>query len=68
MMTKGRVLSVGYAHGIYDCVIIQYQTKECVAFAAVAEQLSVKEGDLVWILHDDKLFYKGFSAVAVLLA
>lgn len=68
MMSKEKVLSVGYAKGTYNCITIGYQKDDYLTFAAVSENLSVKVGDLVWVLHNSRLDYKGFNSVAVLLA
>ena len=68
MMTKEKVISVGYSGHPHNCITIRYQKGESLAYVAVTEQLSVKEGDLVWVLHNDRLDYKGFNSVAVLLA
>ena len=68
MMSKARVEHVGYSE-LNKCLIINYEREPgFLAYAAVAEKLCPKEGDIVWILQNDKLNYKGFGAVAVLLA
>ena len=67
MMSMEKVLSVEYSGYPHNCIVIRYQQEEGdIAFAAVAENLSVKEGDLVWVLHNDRLDYKCYGAVAVL--
>ncbi|MBR6505101.1 MAG: hypothetical protein IKT41_05300 [Clostridia bacterium] len=68
MMKKVTVLKVGYSN-FHKCVTIRYEGENGYKpYAAVAEKLSVKVGDKVWILKNDRLIYKGFSAVAVLQA
>lgn len=68
MMNKVRVEKVGFS-SFNNCVIITYEKEPGFsATAAVAERLSVKESDTVWLLSNDRLTYKGFHAVAVLLA
>lgn len=68
MMKEVMVTKVGYS-SIQNCVTIEYEKKPgVIKKAAVAEQLSLKVGDKVWVLKNDKLDYKGFNAVAVLLA
>ncbi len=69
MMSKAKVESVGYSH-LHNCVVIKYYTKgdDMQRVAAVAKMLSVKVGDTVWVLQNDELSYKGFNAVAVLIA
>ena len=61
-------MNVGYSF-FNDCVTVIYEKKPGFsAYAAVAENLSVKEGDTVWVLQNDNLNYKGYHAVAVLQA
>jgi len=68
MMKKVTVLKVGYSK-FHKCVTITYEKENGFeAYAACAERLSVKIGDKVWLLSNDQLTYKGFSAVAVLQA
>ena len=68
MMNQVKVKKVGYSSS-GNCIMIEYEKEPGFdAYAAVAEKLSVKEGDNVWLLRNDQLNYKGFSAVAVLQA
>jgi len=49
--------------------MIEYLNPEgLTAFAPLAEQLSAKVGDTVFVLRNDRLSYKGFCSVAVLHA
>ena len=68
MMTKVKVISVAPACSTCKCDTIGYLGYFGLTFAAVAEQLSVHEGDMLWVLHNDELDYKGFNSVAVLHA
>lgn len=68
MMKEVIVTDVRYSSA-NECVIIQYERSPGnIAIAATAECLCPKLGDKVWVLTNDKLDYKGFNAVAVLLA
>ena len=68
MMDKVKVKQVGYS-SLNNCVTITYEKEPGLdAYAALAEKLSVKVGETVWLLHNSRLTYKGFSAVAVLIA
>lgn len=68
MMNIRTVKSVRYSP-LNKCNFIQYEKEPGQdAFAAIAEHLSVKVGQDVWIFSDDFVHYKGFSAVAVLVA
>ena len=66
MMTVEKVISVSYSGYPSECSTMQYKKRDILATAAVAEKLSVKEGDLVWVLHNDRLDYKGYNSVAEL--
>ena len=68
MMREGIVTNVGYS-STKKCITIEYESNsEDTLTAAVAEMLSLKVGDKVWILNNSDLNYKGFNAVAVLIA
>ena len=68
MMSKVTVTDVGYS-SITKCGTIKYEDSSGVSSTAVtAECLCPKVGDLVWVLKNDELNYKGFNAVAVLIA
>lgn len=67
MISVERVIRVEYCGYPHNCLAIRYLTEgDILAYAAVAEHLSVEEGDLVWVLHNDRLNYKDFNSVAVL--
>lgn len=66
MMTVEKVISVSCSRYPSECITMQYKKGDILATAALAEKLSVKEGDLVWVLNNDKLDYKGYNSVAVL--
>ena len=68
MMSKVTVTDVGYSP-VKKCVTIKYEDSLGISSTAItAECLCPKVGDLVWVLKNDELNYKGFNAVAVLMA
>ena len=67
MLNKVKVEAVKYSE-LNKCCVIEYEKEsKSFALAAVAEKLCPKVGDIVWVLENDQLNYKGFGAVAVLL-
>lgn len=62
MMNKAKVLRVWYSN-LHKCNMLECQIKNDTCYAAVAENLTVKKGDTVWILRNSELNYKGFAAV-----
>lgn len=68
MVKEVTVTDVGYSC-IQKCVTTEYENApNDFKKAAVAELLSVRVGDKVFILKNDDLNYKGYDTVAVLLA
>lgn len=68
MVTREKVVRVNCPGSTHTCIIMQYLKDDRLVEAVLADNLSVKEGDFVWILHDIGLNYRGYSSVAVLLA
>ena len=67
MMSMVKVISVEYSGYPHNCNVIRYLTEDNIlAYAAISENLSVEQGDSVWVLHNDRLDYKGYGSVAVL--
>jgi len=62
------VTDVGYS-STKKYVTIKYEmSPDNIAIAVTAKCLCPKVGDKVWVLKNDELNYKGFNAVAVLIA
>lgn len=68
MVEKMKVVEVKFSEK-NDCVeIVCANLNNTLIYATLPKTLSVKCGDYVWVFYNENLIYKGYHAVAVLLA